>query len=627
MSRLIALFWILSQNGLITLYNKKRSESNYPLVFICGVFLLYVAGFFTQLQLDYLLSWITVLLFWIRLAVLFWKKDEERLIEFRDNFLTIGNAVFVLLFLYICQKYKYTFFRYWDEFSHWGPMVRESIRYNTFYSTAASNLYIHKDYPPFFPLLNVLFCDLFGGEYAENRLYIAQNTFMLSLFVTPLAHLKQKNAKDWGAALLYVLIFLLCAFTVQLTPDSSDSAVVYRSVYVDWPMALFGAYTIYLVCFGIRENKIADLFAAGACIFTLLCMKQMGYILAFMAVVIFLIQRHLVEKQPLRLSYLALLLCPVFLRFVWKFYCDAIRVSGDAQFLPLDLIQKSISLISGQWQLEGWQTEAFQNYMKAISTRPLMVFPVSLSYYPIALIITLGMALLLRKRKQLYVALLYLLGSIAYSVVMLLLYMFPFGPFEGPTLASFNRYLFSYLYLGICFVVLLGGEILLERKEHRFLSLTVLLACFILFADYRLYPDLLPEKRSEPKDSEAFEEVLEHVNYYDGKKILAIEQYNKINLLQIKLIYYGVPKERVRFLRLENGEQRLGISAEMSFEEWKELLREYDLLYLEFADSYFIENYWEKLTEENLYNNSFYEITDNNGTPDVKVLSILEELK
>ena len=64
-----------------------------------------------------------------------------------------------------------------------------------------------------------------------------------------------------------------------------------------------------------------------------------------------------------------------------------------------------------------------------------------------------------------------------------------------------------------------------------------------------------------------------------------------------------------------------------SFEEWKELLREYDLLYLEFADSYFIENYWEKLTEENLYNNSFYEITDNNGTPDVKVLSILEELK
>ena len=627
MSRLIALFWILSQNGLFTLYNKKRSEWNYPLVFISGVFLLYVAGFLSQLRLGYLMSWIPVLFFYCRLGILIWKKDEARLREFRDNVLTIGNAVFVLLFLYICQKYKYTFFHYWDEFSHWGPMVRESIRYNTFYSTAASNLYIHKDYPPFFPLLNVLFCDLFGGEYVENRLYIAQNTFMLSLFVAPLSHLKRDRAKDWGAALIYVLISVLCAFTVQLTPDSSDSALVYRSIYVDWPMALFGAYTIYLILFGIRENKPADLFAAGACIFTLLSMKQMGYILAFMAVIIFLIQRHFVEKQPLKLSYLALLLCPVLLRFVWKLYCDAIRVSGDAQFLPLDLIQKSLSLVSGRWQLEGWQTEAFRNFMKAISTRPLIVFPLNLSYYPIALIITLGMALLLRKSKHFYVPLLYLLGSIAYSVVMLLLYMFPFGSFEGPTLASFNRYLFSYLYLGICFLVLLGGEILFQRKERRFLSLAVLLACFILFADYRLYPDLLPDQKSDPKDSEAFEEVLEHVNYYEGKKILAIEQYNKINLLQIKLIYYGVPKERVRFMRLENGEQRLGISASMSFEEWKELLRDYDLLYLEYADRYFIENYWEKLTDEDLYNNSFYEITDKNGSLNVKVLSILEELK
>ena len=74
-------------------------------------------------------------------------------------------------------------FMHWDEFMHWGPMVKEMIKHDTFYSIPEATLMIHKDYPPFYPLLGCLFCLFKNTMYAENRLYIAHFSFVFSLFM------------------------------------------------------------------------------------------------------------------------------------------------------------------------------------------------------------------------------------------------------------------------------------------------------------------------------------------------------------------------------------------------------------------------------------------------------------
>ena len=81
---------------------------------------------------------------------------------------SIGLISFISIYvLYIILDYKRRFTTF-DEWYHWGMMVKESLRLDKFYSVAESNLHIHKDYPPFISILEVIFCK-FSGGYSESK--------------------------------------------------------------------------------------------------------------------------------------------------------------------------------------------------------------------------------------------------------------------------------------------------------------------------------------------------------------------------------------------------------------------------------------------------------------------------
>ncbi|HAB95133.1 MAG TPA: hypothetical protein DCF49_10360, partial [Lachnospiraceae bacterium] len=70
----------------------------------------------------------------------------------------------------------------WDEFMHWGKMVKEMIRLDRFYCVTESTLYRHKDYPPFIALLEYAWCRI-GGKYSEPHVAQALHLLNVSLIV------------------------------------------------------------------------------------------------------------------------------------------------------------------------------------------------------------------------------------------------------------------------------------------------------------------------------------------------------------------------------------------------------------------------------------------------------------
>ena len=54
-------------------------------------------------------------------------------------------------------------FTHWDELMHWGKMTQEMLRLDKFYTDPASELLVHKYYPPGVPIFEMLWCRMSGG--------------------------------------------------------------------------------------------------------------------------------------------------------------------------------------------------------------------------------------------------------------------------------------------------------------------------------------------------------------------------------------------------------------------------------------------------------------------------------
>ena len=90
----------------------------------------------------------------------------------REYILTGGLWAYIGCLLVVTVMDAGRSFYSWDEFMHWGKMVKEMIRLDRFYCVTESTLYRHKDYPPFVALFEYAWCRM-GGGYSEQ--HVAQD--------------------------------------------------------------------------------------------------------------------------------------------------------------------------------------------------------------------------------------------------------------------------------------------------------------------------------------------------------------------------------------------------------------------------------------------------------------------
>lgn len=605
---LISLFWLLTFSGFLTIISEKRVEKMIPISFIISIFILYIFSFFKILHIGFYVILEICILFCLFFIFCFFKRTEI-IKEFLNNYLTIGLFVYLILFVGINYFYRNMSFTHWDEFMHWGPMVKEMIKYDTFYSVPEAFLMMHKDYPPFYPLLGCLFSFFRNTNYAENRLYIAHFSFVFSLFMPLFSKLDRKKIGDYLNGLLMFIGVLLIGLLVHYTPDASDNALFYNSIYVDWSLSALVAYTFYII---ITETSNIRYFNIFLCFISLVSTKQVGLPFFLLGLMLFIIKEFFIDKNKINYKQIIISLLPFIMYFAWKYYINLVGALSSAQFDSNQIDFKLFFSIAFNGGGETWQQLAFNNYINALFKRYLLITPIKLNYFFSAQLITVLLVLLGIVYKEIKntisVSIVYFFGSIAYAFLMLLLYCFSFGENEGPIIASFNRYMIAYLFIGLCILFMLAYEYGQKDSKSKIVKILVTTILIASLSDINGLKNFENKRSNEFYNDPLFSSL---ENAIEGKKVLIVEQYTSQQILgyiePYLLDYYGYFDNGTRLVRLGKRNWDTPLTIEPTLSEWIELVKEYDYLCIMFADEHFLNNYWEVFNAD-LLNRALYKI-------------------
>ncbi len=568
MALIFSILWILGFSTIPVYLFKQRFEKVAALSIICGGLFLYIFAFMGHLSYGYYFSWILIVLF---IVYLFFNKNNR--VEFINNFFCAGLVVFVLLVVYLYLLFRLKGFWHCDEFAHWGPMVRESFNNDTFYSLSDA-IFRHKDYPPLYPLIETLFC-LFGGTFKESYCFFGLAVFSFSLFL-PL--FSEFTFKDWFKSFIVLVGIIFVGLCISNTETMSDYAHFYNSVYVDWSLALFCAFGLFFV-YKIKEWTMFEFVAMSLIGTAFLLMKQMGIFFYGLIVVYALLKLFFVDKRyDLKLiikGIIFLAVIPLLFYGSWKLFIGIKEISGQFSVGSIKL-GELVSILRGRAG-EEWQREAFRNYRQAIFFRTLISHPFKMPYFVYLFIVSIALFFVCGKnRNSIMFSGTYLFFGLSYAGIMGLLYVFSFGSEEGPGLASFDRYMQSFLFIGTCLLFMLLVEWAKKKKDAYFVIPLLMVLVSVEWEDL----NQLLIKNKVTYDNQ-FTVAVINMQYEEN-----IFNRNEVNGMTANFIYYDADDEK-----------ELTVS---------EIVDNYNLIYIQTYNEHFYDNLWPMLSDSECYEHHLY---------------------
>jgi len=591
---IVSLFWILSITGLLVLITKRKFETMLPLTFIGGAFLLYIFGFVNHISYGYYSSWLFIIVFFILLI----KKKNKK--EFVNNYFTVGFIVFIIFIILIFIKNMYTGFTYCDEFMHWGPMVKEMFRLDKFYLVGESQLLVHKDYPPFFALVELLFCR-FGNCFKENYLYIGLESFSLSLFIPLYSNITRINKTNLFKGIIMGVAIVLSCLTISITQTMVDKSLLFNSIYVDYPMALLTAFSLFFVYSTLDWDKFNAIYLSSF-LCSLVLTKQMGLPFYLVVLLVWILKVACFDKKKIKFTHLLFfIIIPIIVYLSWKI---AVKFyNTDMQFnLNSFNITELKDFIIGNNRPE-YRIETFINFKYNILYRKLVLNPIELTYFECVLLVIVILMIFTKERiKSLIISIGYGIGAIGYAFAMLFLYTFMFSYEEAIELASFDRYMGTYLFLGfIVLFMIIFNEI--NKQNKAIWYQLVLLLITLLFVEPASYETLTIN--TELKDT-------------SDKKVLLIRQFWTGDKYE-REVNNGFTIDIVNrdHLCTYDDDETMKKEVEKFYSE----LKSYNYLYVKAYDGDF-DKYWNEISNgELLYNGNLYEICVENDKIELKDLN------
>lgn len=328
----------------------------------------------------------------------------------------------------------------WDEFSHWGLAMRQ-MRESHSLSRGAGVPLLFMDYPPATALF-AYFMGFLAPEFAEDATFVAQNLLTLCVMAPLLSDFSVKKP-----------LSLMSAASLSALLPIIMNADAYSTVYVD---SLLGVMTgMALLCFFARDFTRADAAGFASLLFLLTLTKPSGLGLAVIVLAVALCAM-LAAKEKQWLTLFGGAGAAAGAKISWNVY---MALCGSADSWNLGAINPL--------RIGETQKEVLLHFMRALEERPLLSYWVPVTYLMGVVIFAFAAWLLVQmiggdrggKLKPAFVGA--ALGSGAYALVMLLLYMYVYSVEEGVGLASYERYMATYLlalWLFLLGVALREGE-------------------------------------------------------------------------------------------------------------------------------------------------------------------------
>lgn len=467
----IALIYVAT--CIVALLLKKSFALMCPLIIMAASLLVYVGGLIHSITLGLVLAGMGVL----ALAVLLVRKitssrNEDDTTNLTDIFthycLTSGIYFLLICFgcMWLANRHGANLY-YFDEFSHWGQMTKELLRLDGYYTSSASTLMRHNEYPPIIPLWEAICCRLsggFDGRYVYASLWILQLSMLL-----PFVDFAKDHKKVFTPASLVRLVALLVFSVLFINAFDDETGGFFASLYADVPMAILGGVVLY-ESFTLVNTPFAWAAFAIELAFLFLIKEASLFFVGLALLVVFL---RIVLSKSFRTPQGQIGKSAWFYFVLVVVSCLAVYLSWKIWVYFADFDKSSIqfgSTLSGllaiaAGNMTDLQRDLMHNYFAALGQTDIYPFlPIRVTYWR-GVIAVVGASLLfsvIAKKKPKDIAALLALeigSSVLYVVFMLMMYFTGFTEWEMSILASFNRYMntFSSVLFIFAFFYLLSG--------------------------------------------------------------------------------------------------------------------------------------------------------------------------
>ena len=316
-------FFLLPGSVFAAAFYGKRIEFTLAPYLMLNGLVLFFFGCVGSLRFGLYVLLILAGVLWFVTIVRLWKTRQFR--PFLDHFATPGLLFFILATILFHHITYWIQFSAWDEFTHWGRVIRIMTGTDLLLSPLAARL-PHANYPPGLTLIEYLFMNLLG-RYKEGVAVFANNLFVVSLLTIVFARSKWKD----------VLFNALCGISMLLLPLMFVSA--YRYLLVDYALALLFGYTLVQALL-LADDKRFRFLVLMTTLPYLFLVKQSGLGLAMLVLLFLLIEYAIQFKSFLKsprpllaflknaVPLLVLLAAPLAVKLTWTHLLALRQVEG-----------------------------------------------------------------------------------------------------------------------------------------------------------------------------------------------------------------------------------------------------------------------------------------------------------
>ena len=507
---------LLSVSGSVTLFFKRRFEEVIAPVIFSVIITVYVFGLlFDNLSIGVLLIQaiaamsIIPLFYWFHKARRNSEAKDKILQHVRQYMLTPGFLCWTIMFVIVFVVYFNKILAGWDEFSHWGLVVKNMFVFDKFgnYSESTTSF---RDYPPGTALWQYFTAKVFSRQLGENHIYHAMGWLIISLQASFLkvfsadavnsslsvcSPLQNGIIKRWGNRLIHcvsdkkvreaffamlIIMFVPLLFTQYIF-------IYFNSIYVD---IILGILFAYILASGFTEKKFDAFFYINLFLsVSVICLtKAIGVFLAAAALLIILgfqLTEWKKEKSPRSKLQVILLTLSGILGLIvgkasWSIYLTHTDTPKAWNTKPLT-IASILSLAKGKGQ--PYQYVTIKNFFKAVFEFPIGIFGTVVGWLTVLIISLIYLRRKLKDRQAAKKITFYVSGCFVFTLIyvigLLALYLFTFTEYDAINTAAYNRYLSTalvgtFVFLTVCILAHFFNTVLQLKKP-------IALLCLIFF--------------------------------------------------------------------------------------------------------------------------------------------------
>lgn len=489
-----ALFICLSGSICTSIIYGVKPGRMIPVTLMSIVAVLYLFGMAGCLAAGVNIVLIIIIILYIT-AILYAIKIHMDFKILLKKIFTPAVIIFTVVFAFLQVLNAGMVLHNWDEFSHWGDVVK-AMSYIDDFATNARSHSTFRSYPPGMALLQYFFQKLhmkleYHRTFSEWRLYAVYQIFALSM-IFPFME-KEKQRKTEKIAVLVSSCILPLIFYQDF----------YSMVYIDPFVSILSGTAMAMVLFHDCNDRIYDISIFLLCV-NLVLSKDIGFYFAVIVSILYSVDKivRLISerKESIEIKrtknfvgggkYLYLLI-PFILTIFTKFSWDwKIRISGiEASFSSKIQVLEyfKIFFLHGD---STYKQEVVDKAKDAFFEYTVQLGGYSISYFSLLILSILVLLLIavrlyrtaeiLSRLRRGIIVIIPVMSVILYAFFIGAIYAFRFSEYEASNLASYTRYM-NIAFYALWIIILIGiFHITFSKKNGNILSVSIVCICLII---------------------------------------------------------------------------------------------------------------------------------------------------